>query len=133
MYASSDYRGGLRMAEPVDMKALKATLGLVEKQFGKGSIMTLGESHLQSPIEGISTGALSLDIALGGFGVPRGRIVEIFGPEASGKTTIALHIVAEAQRQGGVAAVIDAEHALDPSWARKIGVQIDSLLVSQPS
>jgi len=115
-----------------DEKALKATLGLVEKQFGKGAIMTLGEqAHV--PIESISTGALSLDLALGGRGVPRGRIIELFGPESSGKTTIALHIVAEAQRAGGVAAFIDAEHALDPGWAKRLGVQTDSLLVSQPS
>lgn len=115
-----------------DEKALKATLGLVEKQFGKGAIMTLGEqAHV--PIESISTGALSLDLALGGRGVPRGRIIELFGPESSGKTTIALHIIAEAQRMGGVAAFIDAEHALDPGWAKRLGVQTDSLLVSQPS
>jgi recombination protein RecA len=115
-----------------DEKALKATLGLVEKQFGKGAIMTLGEqAHV--PIESISTGALSLDLALGGRGVPRGRIIELFGPESSGKTTIALHIIAEAQRNGGVAAFIDAEHALDPGWAKRLGVQTDSLLVSQPS
>jgi recombination protein RecA len=113
-------------------KSLKATLSLVEKQFGKGAIMTLGE-HGAQPVEAISTGALSLDLALGGMGVPRGRIVELFGPESSGKTTIALHIVAEAQRLGGVAAFIDAEHALDPSWAKKVGVQTENLLVSQPS
>jgi recombination protein RecA len=121
------------MADSADAKALKATLSLVEKQFGKGAIMTLGESGDASPIEGISTGSLSFDIALGGKGVPRGRIVEIFGPESSGKTTIALHVIAEAQRAGGVAAVIDAEHALDPAWAKRIGVQTDSLLLSQPS
>ena len=115
-----------------DEKALKATLGLVEKQFGKGAIMTLGESA-HAPIESISTGALSLDLALGGRGVPRGRVVELFGPESSGKTTIALHIIAEAQRAGGVAAFIDAEHALDPGWAKKLGVQTENLLVSQPS
>jgi recombination protein RecA len=120
------------MAESAESKALKATIGLVEKQFGKGSIMTLGDAQIAGPIEGISTGSLSLDIALGGNGVPRGRIVEVFGPESSGKTTIALHIVAEAQRQGGVAAFIDAEHALDPSWAKKIGVKTESLLISQP-
>ncbi|MBX9656498.1 recombinase RecA [bacterium] len=124
---------GSAMAQATaDEKALKATLGLVEKQFGKGAIMTLGEqAHV--PIESISTGALSLDLALGGRGVPRGRIIELFGPESSGKTTIALHIIAEAQRMGGVAAFIDAEHALDPGWAKRLGVQTDSLLVSQPS
>lgn len=116
----------------VDAKALQATLNLVEKQFGKGAIMKLGDAHAE-PIEGISTGALSLDLALGGRGVPRGRIVEMFGPESSGKTTIALHVIAEAQKLGGVAAFIDAEHALDPSWAKKLGVQTEQLLVSQPS
>lgn len=114
-----------------DEKSLKATLGLVEKQFGKGAIMLLGEQDIQA-IEVISTGALSLDLALG-RGVPRGRVVELFGPESSGKTTIALHVVAEAQRVGGVAAFIDAEHALDPGWAKKVGVQTENLLVSQPS
>lgn len=113
-------------------KALKATLSLVEKQFGKGAIMTLGEQGAQ-PIDGISTGSLSLDLALGGRGVPRGRIVELFGPESSGKTTLALHVVAEAQRADGVAAFIDAEHALDPTWAKRVGVDTDNLLVSQPS
>jgi recombination protein RecA len=116
----------------LDDKSLKATLSLVEKQFGKGAIMTLGE-HGAQPVESISTGALSLDLALGGKGVPRGRIIELFGPESSGKTTIALHIVAEAQRNGGVAAFIDAEHALDPGWAKRVGVQTENLLVSQPS
>ena len=115
-----------------DWKAIKATLQMVEKQYGKGAIMKLGDAHVE-PIEAISTGSLSLDLALGGKGVPRGRVVEMFGPESSGKTTIALHCVAEAQRQGGVAAFIDAEHALDPSWAKRIGVQIENLLVSQPS
>jgi recombination protein RecA len=120
------------VAESQEQKALKATIGLVEKQFGKGSIMTLGDAHAAGPIEGIPTGSLSLDIALGGNGVPRGRIVEIFGPESSGKTTIALHIIAEAQKLGGVSAFIDAEHALDPSWAKKLGVQTEQLLISQP-
>ncbi len=103
----------------------------IEKAFGKGSIMKLDE-HAYLAIPGISTGALSLDLALGGKGIPRGRIVEIFGPESSGKTTLALTVAAHAQKEGGVAAFIDAEHALDPSWARKIGVNIDNLLVSQP-
>lgn len=111
--------------------ALKTTLQQIEKQFGEGSIMPLGgESALV--INGVTTGSLSLDIALGGKGVPRGRIIEIFGPESSGKTTLALHICAEAQADGGIAAIIDAEHAFDPSWAKKIGVQLDTLLVSQP-
>ncbi len=112
-------------------QALDRALGQIEKTFGKGSIMRLDEdAYLAVP--GISTGALSLDLALGGRGIPRGRIVEIFGPESSGKTTLALHVIANAQKADGVAAFIDAEHALDPSWARKIGVNIDDLLVSQP-
>ncbi len=111
--------------------ALARTVGQIEKTFGKGSIMRLDEDAYNN-IPGISTGALSLDLALGGKGIPRGRIVEIFGPESSGKTTLALTVAANAQAAGGVAAFIDAEHALDPSWARKIGVNIDALLVSQP-
>src|SRR4051812_5140115 len=112
-------------------RALNNTLSQIEKTFGAGAIMKLGEgSHLE--VDGISTGALSLDLALGGKGLPRGRIVELFGPESSGKTTIALHAVADAQRKGGVAAFIDVEHALDPSWCKRIGVNIESLLVSQP-
>jgi recombination protein RecA len=110
---------------------LKTTLSAIEKEFGKGSIMTLGDMGGQD-VECISTGCLGLDLALGGKGLPRGRIVEIYGAEASGKTTIALHAVAQAQKAGGVAAFIDAEHALDPSWAKRIGVDLDSLLVSQP-
>jgi len=113
-------------------KDLKNALQQIEKQFGKGSIMQLGADNA-SEVQGISTGALSLDIALGGKGLPRGRIVEIYGPEASGKTTVALHAIANAQRNGGVAAFIDAEHALDPSWAKRLGVDLESLLVSQPS
>ncbi|MSR79695.1 MAG: recombinase RecA [Gemmataceae bacterium] len=120
------------MADPVQDRELKNALSQIEKQFGKGSIMQLGSANANE-ITGISTGALSLDIALGGKGFPRGRIVEIFGPEASGKTTVALHAVAEAQKGGGVAAFIDAEHALDPTWARRIGVDLEALLVSQPS
>ena len=112
--------------------ALKTTVAQIEKQFGEGAIMPLGAEGV-ARIEGIPTGALSLDMALGGQGIPRGRIVEVFGPESSGKSTLALHIVANAQRLGGVAAYIDAEHALDPSWAKKLGVQLENLLVSQPS
>ena len=112
-------------------KALEIALGQIEKQFGKGAAMKLGERPDQT-IEVVRTGALSLDIALGVGGVPRGRIVEIFGPEASGKTTVALHIVAEAQRAGGTAAFIDAEHALDPAYAGRLGVDIDNLIISQP-
>ncbi|MCX7699996.1 MAG: recombinase RecA [Gemmataceae bacterium] len=113
-------------------KELKNALAQIEKEFGKGAIMALSDSEVQE-IQGISTGALSLDIALGGKGVPRGRIIEIFGPESSGKTTVALHIIANAQKAGGVAAFIDAEHALDPAWAKRIGVNLEELLVSQPS
>lgn len=112
-------------------KALEAAISQVEKQFGKGSIMMLGENSKLN-IESISTGSLDLDIALGIGGVPRGRIVEIFGPESSGKTTVALHIIAEAQKNGGNAAFIDAEHALDPIYAKNLGVDIDNLVVSQP-
>ena len=111
---------------------LKAALTQIEKQFGEGAIMPLGLDRTPS-LSGISTGALSLDLALGGFGVPHGRIIEIFGPESSGKTTLTLHIVANAQKNNGVAAFIDAEHALDPSWAKRLGVDLESLLVSQPS
>ena len=114
-----------------ETKALNTTISQIEKAFGAGSIMKLGEgSHLE--VEGISTGALSLDLALGGKGFPRGRIVELFGPESSGKTTIALQTIANAQRNGGVAAFIDVEHALDPSWCKRLGVDIEALLVSQP-
>jgi recombination protein RecA len=119
------------MADQSD-RELKNALAQIEKQFGKGAIMQLGERSALD-VQGISTGALSLDIALGGRGLPRGRIIEIFGPESSGKTTVALHAVASAQKQGGVAAFIDAEHALDPGWARRVGVDLESLLVSQPS
>ena len=111
---------------------LRTTLQQIEKQFGEGSIMPLGGDNLLK-IDGVKTGSLSLDIALGGQGIPRGRIVEIFGPESSGKTTLALHVAAEAQKMGGIAAIIDAEHAFDPSWGKKLGVQLDTLLVSQPS
>ena len=112
-------------------KALEAALGQIEKQFGKGSVMKLGEYKAMN-VEAIPTGALSLDIALGIGGIPRGRIIEIFGPESSGKTTLALHAIAEAQKLGGEAAFIDAEHALDPVYAKHLGVDIDNLIVSQP-
>jgi recombination protein RecA len=119
-------------ASPFDDNVdLKNTLAQIEKQFGEGAIMPLGISTAKR-IEGIPTGSLSLDLALGGQGVPKGRIVEVFGPESSGKTTLALHVVAQAQKQGGIAAFIDAEHALDPSWAKKLGVNLETLLVSQP-
>lgn len=119
------------MADLKENKELKTALAAIEKEFGKGSIMSLGDMTAQD-IEGISTGSLSLDIALGGKGLPRGRVVEIYGAEASGKTTIALHTIAQAQKAGGVAAFIDAEHALDPSWAKRLGVNLEELLVSQP-
>jgi recombination protein RecA len=110
---------------------LKNTVAAIEKQFGEGAIMPLG-SEADRKIEGIPTGSLSLDLALGGQGIPRGRIIEVFGPESSGKTTIALHVIAQAQKTGGICAFIDAEHALDPSWAKKLGVDLETLLVSQP-
>ena len=113
-------------------KALEAAVGAIEKQFGKGSIMRLGKDGHADPIEAVSTGALSLDIALGIGGIPKGRIVEVYGPESSGKTTLTLHLVAEVQKAGGVAAFVDAEHALDVVYAKKLGVNIDELLVSQP-
>jgi len=113
-------------------KALAAALGQIEKQFGKGSVMRLGDSQAVRGIEAISTGSIGLDVALGIGGVPRGRVIEIYGPEASGKTTLTLQIIAEAQKLGGTAAFVDAEHALDPSYAEKVGVNVDELLVSQP-
>ncbi|MDA8389879.1 MAG: recombinase RecA [Gammaproteobacteria bacterium] len=113
-------------------KALSAALGQIEKQFGKGSVMRLGDAGDAPAIESIPTGSLGLDLALGIGGLPRGRVVEIYGPESSGKTTLTLHIVAQAQRLGGTAAFIDAEHALDPTYAKRLGVNVDDLLVSQP-
>ena len=114
------------------MRALEQAVKQIEKDFGKGSIMKLGEAAAKMNVEVIPSGALSLDVALGVGGVPRGRVVEIYGPESSGKTTVALHMIAEAQRLGGVAAFVDAEHALDPVYSRKLGVDIDNLLISQP-
>lgn len=114
------------------LKAVDVAFQQIEKQFGKGSIMTLGSGVLRRDVEAISTGALSLDIALGIGGVPRGRIVEIYGPESSGKTTLALHIIAEAQAAGGIAAFVDAEHAMDPTYAKKIGINLEDLYLSQP-
>ena len=134
---SSNKAKGRSAAEPVAAllkgnPQLMATLQQIEKEFGEGAIMPLG-SEQRGRVAGISTGCLSLDMALGGQGVPRGRIVEMFGPESSGKTTLALHVIAQAQKAGGIAAFIDAEHALDPSWAKKLGVELDTLLVSQPN
>jgi recombination protein RecA len=125
----------LRIVEGSSMdksKALSAALSQIERQFGKGSVMKLGKNDRSMDVETISTGSLGLDIALGVGGLPRGRVVEIYGPESSGKTTLALHCVAEAQKKGGICAFIDAEHALDPVYARKLGVNIDELLISQP-
>ena len=115
-----------------DEKLLENALGQIEKAFGRGSIMKLSEAGNMT-VQGIPTGALSIDLALGGMGFPRGRVIEVFGPESSGKTTLALHAVASAQREGGIAAFIDAEHALDPLWAKRLGVNLEDLLVSQPS
>ena len=120
------------MAQDDKLKALDAALAQIEKQFGKGSVMKLGDSKANMNIETVPTGSLSLDIALGLGGVPKGRIIEIYGPESSGKTTVALHMVAEVQKRGGIAGFIDAEHALDPVYAKNIGVDIDDLYISQP-
>src|SRR6187549_521310 len=113
-------------------KALEAALGEIEKSYGKGAIMRLGDASAIREINGISTGSIGLDVALGGKGLPKGRVVEIYGPESSGKTTLTLHVIANAQKAGGIAAFVDAEHALDPAYARKLGVKLDDLLVSQP-
>lgn len=134
-YAIPLPREGETMTKPADMerkKALDLAVGLIKKQFGEGSIMSFGKHSAEREVAVIKTGALALDAALGIGGVPRGRIVEIFGPESSGKSTLAMHIVASAQKNGGVAAYIDAEHALDPGYAAKIGVNLDDLLISQP-
>lgn len=112
-------------------RALSLAVQQIEKQFGKGAVMKL-DGEKPASIDGIPTGSLSLDIALGGYGIPRGRIIEVFGPESSGKTTLTLHVIANCQKNGGVAAFIDAEHALDPAWAKRLGVRLDDLLVSQP-
>lgn len=120
------------MASEEKIKALDAALAQIEKQYGKGSVMKLGDHSADMSIEVVPTGSLSLDIALGLGGMPRGRVVEIYGPESSGKTTVALHVVAEVQKQGGIAGFIDAEHALDPTYASHIGVDIDNLYISQP-
>src|SRR5438309_3050465 len=121
------------MAEAADKaKALENAIAHIEKQFGKGSIMKLGEAQQRMAVDAIPTGSIGLDIALGVGGVPRGRVTEVFGPEASGKTTLVQHVIAEAQRMGGTCAIIDAEHALDPSYARQVGVDVDNLFISQP-
>ncbi|HYA48073.1 MAG TPA: recombinase RecA, partial [Burkholderiales bacterium] len=113
-------------------KAIEAALSQIEKQFGKGTIMKLGQKGAAVAVEAIPTGAISFDLALGIGGFPRGRVVEIYGPEATGKTTLALHVIAEAQKRGGQAAFIDAEHALDPKYAASVGIDVDNLLISQP-
>ncbi|MBP5250697.1 MAG: DNA recombination/repair protein RecA, partial [Lachnospiraceae bacterium] len=120
------------MADSEKLKALDAALAQIEKSYGKGSVMKLGDSASKMNVEAVPTGSLSLDIALGVGGIPKGRIVEIYGPESSGKTTVALHVVAEVQKLGGIAGFIDAEHALDPVYAKNIGVDIDNLYISQP-
>jgi recombination protein RecA len=113
-------------------KALAAALGQIEKQFGKGSVMRLGDNPMSRDVDVVSTGSIGLDVALGIGGVPKGRVIEIYGPESSGKTTLTLQVIAEAQKIGGTAAFVDAEHALDPTYAEKLGVNVDELLVSQP-
>ena len=113
-------------------KALEAALGQIEKQYGKGAVMRLGDPDAQMKVETIPTGSISLDLALGQGGIPKGRIIEIYGPESSGKTTVTLHMIAEVQKRGGIAGFIDAEHALDPVYAKNIGVDIDNLYISQP-
>jgi recombination protein RecA len=129
--AEAAAREGVALRDPARDSALSRAVQQIEKQFGKGAVMKM-DGERPATIDGIATGSLSLDIALGGAGVPRGRVIEIFGPESSGKTTLTLHIIAAAQKAGGVAAFIDAEHALDPSWAKRLGVKLDDLLVSQP-
>ena len=127
--------GALKLVEPMEtdkQKALSAAMKQIEQAFGKGSVMRMGASNPSVEIEAISTGSLGLDVALGIGGLPKGRIVEIYGPESSGKTTLALHVIAEAQKSGGVCAFVDAEHALDTVYAKKLGVDLDDLLVSQP-
>src|SRR5262245_9788479 len=132
-WAREDPQGRTKEASRMDRdKMLDVTLTQIEKQFGKGAVMKLGEHPMGAGISVIPTGSLALDIALGVGGIPRGRVVEVFGPEGSGKTTVCLHVIAEAQRHGGIAAFIDAEHALDPTYAQRLGVNIDELLVSQP-
>ena len=119
--------------KPADKgKALGAALEEIERSYGKGSIMRLGDNSIPSEMRGVSTGSIQLDLALGGPGLPHGRVVEIYGPESSGKTTLTLHVIGSAQKAGGICAFVDAEHALDPAYARKLGVKLDDLLVSQP-
>jgi recombination protein RecA len=130
--SNTDPKDAAPQVDAQKQKLLSAALGEIEKSYGKGAIMRLGEKSAETELRCVRTGAFSLDLALGGKGLPRGRIVEIFGPESSGKTTLTLHIIAQAQAAGGIAAFVDAEHALDPAYARKLGVKLDDLLVSQP-
>jgi len=130
--AMKEKKGGAEISAAGKDKNLQIVLSQIEKEFGKGSIMKLGDDSMHVDVPTISTGALALDIALGVGGLPRGRVVEIFGPESSGKTTLCLHVIANAQKSGGIAAIIDAEHAIDPSYAEKIGVNTKNLLISQP-
>jgi len=118
--------------DPAKLKQLNIAVEALEKQFGKGAIMRMGDDSAGMKVLSISTGSMALDFALGVGGLPRGRVTEIYGPESSGKTTLALHVIAEAQKEGGIAAIVDAEHAFDPSYARKLGVDINALLISQP-
>src|SRR5438477_10995392 len=120
------------MAEADKAKALENAISHIEKQFGKGAIMKLGEAQQRMAVDTVPTGSIALDIALGVGGIPRGRVTEVFGPESSGKTTLVQHVIAEAQRSGGTCAIIDAEHALDPAYARQVGVDVDNLFISQP-
>jgi recombination protein RecA len=128
----NEFRKEIAMADDQKTKALQAALSQIEKQFGKGSVMRMGDDTSRQNVQAVPTGSLSLDIALGIGGLPRGRVVEIYGPESSGKTTLTLQVIAEAQKLGGTAAFVDAEHALDPQYAEKLGVNVDDLLVSQP-
>jgi recombination protein RecA len=129
--SSASIHSSATVRDPARESALSRAVQQIEKQFGKGAVMKL-DGDAKATVDGIPTGSLSLDIALGGVGVPRGRVLEIFGPESSGKTTLTLHIIASCQKMGGVAAFIDAEHAIDPSWAKRLGVKLDELMVSQP-
>ena len=125
-------RGRFQMEKEEKLKALDAALSQIERNYGKGAVMKLGDTGAQMYVETIPTGSLSLDIALGLGGIPKGRVIEIYGPESSGKTTVTLHMIAEVQKRGGIAGFIDAEHALDPAYAKNIGVDIDNLYISQP-
>ncbi|MBN1278689.1 MAG: recombinase RecA, partial [Chlorobiaceae bacterium] len=128
----SNKENGLEGVDPAKLKQLNLAVDALEKQFGKGTIMRMGDGSAILQVQAIPTGSMTLDFALGVGGLPRGRVTEIYGPESSGKTTLALHVIAEAQKEGGIASIVDAEHAFDPGYARKLGVDINSLLISQP-